>query len=240
MIGNRSKGIYRVFLFLTLFFLFLVLMIIAFFEFLNDFAAPGVFVSVFLFFVCLNCTFIFRKRSHTIEWLLRDENMLACWHFTSEQWEAYENSYGGFKPGGMKPAFFLLSVITVPIFLLLIFSVDEGKIAMIFVMLGLLFMYAVILFIIPWLANRLNKKKDARVVITPKMILLNKRFFNWDSTETALTDAIYINEPYEHMEIVYDYYDPEGPVSHSITVPVPSREEAERVIERLKQVNKGL
>ena len=239
MIRNSSKGIYRVFLFLTLFFLLLVLMIIAFFEFLEEFAGPGVFVGVLLFFVCLNCTFIFRKRSRTIEWMLRDENILACWHFTSEQWEAYENRHGGFKPGGMKPAFFLLSVITIPIFLLLIFSVDEGKTAMVFVMLGLLSMYAVILFLIPWLANRLNQKKDAHVVITPKMILLNKRFINWDSTGTAFTDAIYLNEPYEHLEIVYDYYDPEGPVSQRITVPVPNREEAERVIERLKQLNKG-
>jgi len=210
---------------------------IAFFELLDDFAAPGVFVSLFLIFVCLNGTFIFRRRSRIIEQILHDDNILACWHFTSDQWEAYENRHGGFKPWGMKPAFFLLSGITVPIFLLLVFSVEEGKLAMLFVMLGLLVMYAFILFFIPWLANRLNKKKDARVVITPTTILLDRRFINWGSTGTAFTNASYNNKPYEHLEIVYDYYDPQGPVSQRITVPVPNQEEAERVIERLKQVN---
>lgn len=237
MIRNRSKRIDRVFLFLTLFFLILVFMMIAFFELLDDFGPPAVFVGVLLFLVCLNCAFIFRKRSRTLERILRDENILACWCFTSEQWEAYENRHGGFKVGGMKPAFFLLSAITIPIFLILVMAVDEGKIAMLLVMFALLLMYACILFIIPYLVNRFQKKEDAHVVITPKAVLINKRFINWDSTGTAFTNASYNKKPYEHLEIVYEYYDPEGPVSQRINVPVPSRKEAENVIEKLKKVH---
>jgi len=241
MIKNRQKKIYQVFLALTVVFTVLVFLTIGFFDSFGDSAPPILFLSFFLGIVCLICTFIFLKRSKEIEHALKDQSYIVQWDYTAEKWKAFMEKEDDFRTGERQVAFFFLTIITVIIFMMfVIFGEEDAKLAMFLVMLGLIVLYAMAAFIVPWLIRKLRKPEDVTILILPKGVLLNKQFHSWDFPMSKLASATYEKKPFQHLEIVYDFVDRTGPRSYTINVPVPEavdEKKALSVIEDLKRSN---
>jgi hypothetical protein len=121
-----------------------------------------------------------------------------------------------------------------------IFVEEEAKLAMFLVMLGLILLYAMAAFIVPWLLRKLRKSEDVTVLILPKGVLLHKQFHSWDFPMSKLASATYEKKPFQHLEIVYDFVDRTGPRSYTINIPIPdgvNEQKAQSVIEDLKRSN---
>src|SRR6056297_539325 len=240
MIKNRQKQIYQVFLGLTLIFILMILLIITFFDSIGDWAPPALLLSFFLGIVCLICTFIFYKRSKEIEHALEDQSYIAEWHYSAKEWKEFMNSEDVFRTGERKVAFIFLTVITVIIFMMFVIFAEEAKLAMFLVMLGLILVYAMAAFIVPYLVRCFRKKEDVTVLILHKGVLLNKQFHSWDFPMSKLASVSYEKKPFEHLEVVYDFFDRTGPRSYTINIPIQGgkdSKEAQSVIEELKSSN---
>lgn len=240
MIKNRQKRIYQVFLALTVVFTVLIFLTIGFFDSFGNSAPPILFLSFFLGIVCLVCTVIFLKRSREIEHALTDQSYIAQWDYTGEKWKAFMEKEDGFRTGERKVVFVFLTVITVIIFMMFVIFAEEAKLAMFLVMLGLILLYAMAAFIVPWFLRKLRKNEDATVLILPKGVLLHKQFHSWDFPLSKLASASYKKKPFQHLEIVYDFVDRTGPRSYTINVPIPdgvNEQKVQSVIEDLKQSN---
>lgn len=241
MIKNRQKKIYQVFLALTAIFTVLIFVVIGFFDTFGDSAPPILFLSFFLGIVCLVCTVIFLKRSREIDHALKDQSYIVQWDYTAETWKAFMEKEDVFRTGERKVAFIFLTAITVIIFMMfVIFVEEEAKLAMFLVMLGLILVYAMAAFIVPWMIRKLRKSEEVTVLILPKGVLLHKQFHSWDFPLSKLASACYEKKPFQHLEIVYDFVDRTGPRSYTINIPVPdgiNEQKAQSVIEDLKQSN---
>jgi hypothetical protein len=241
MIKNRQKRIYRVSLALTVTFTVLIFLTIGFFDSFGDSAPPILFLSFFLGIVCLVCTVIFLKRSREIDHALTDQSYIVQWDYTGEKWNAFMEKEDDFRTGQRKITFIFLTVITVIIFMMfVIFVEEEAKLAMFLVMLGLILLYAMAAFIVPWLLRKLRKSEDVTVLILPKGVLLHKQFHSWDFPMSKLASATYEKKPFQHLEIVYDFVDRTGPRSYTINIPIPdgvNEQKAHSVIEDLKRSN---
>ena len=241
MIKNRQKRIYQVFLALTVIFTVLIFVVIGFFDSFGDSAPPILFLSFFLGIVCLVCTIIFLKRSREIDHALKDQSYIVQWDYTAGTWKAFMEKEDDFRTGERKVAFVFLTVITVIIFMMfVIFVEEEAKLAMFLVMLGLILLYAMAAFIVPWFIRKLRKPEDVSVLILPRGVLLNKQFHSWDFPLSKLASASYEKKPFQHLEIVYDFVDRTGPRSYTINVPIPdgvNEQKVQSVIEDLKRSN---
>src|SRR6056297_2535187 len=169
MIKNRQKRIYQVFLALTVIFAVLIFVVIGFFDAFGDSAPPILFLSFFLGIVCLVCTIIFLKRSREIDHALKDQSYIVQWDYPAEKWKAFLEKEDVFRTGERKVAFIFLTVITAIIFMMfVIFVEEEAKLAMFLVMLGLILIYAMAAFVVPWLLRKLRKTEDTTVLILQK------------------------------------------------------------------------
>lgn len=240
MIKNRQKKIYQVFLGLTLIFTLMILLIIGYFDSIGDWAPPALLMSFFLGIVCLICVFIFYKRSKEIEHALEDQSYIAEWHYSAKKWKEFMNVEDDFRTGERKVAFTFLTVITVIIFMMFVIFAEEAKLAMFLVMLGLILVYAMAAFIVPYLIRHFRKIEDVTVLILHKGVLLNKQFHSWDFPMSKLASASYEKKPFEHLEVVYDFFDRTGPRSYTINIPIPEGEDGKKVqniVDELKNFN---
>jgi len=77
-------------------------------------------------------------------------------------------------------------------------------------------------------------------LILHKGVLLNKQFHSWDFPMSKLASASHEKKPFEHLEIVYDFFDRTGPRSYTINIPIPEGEDwkkVQNVVDELKNFN---
>lgn len=234
MIKNRQKSIYKCFFIAAISLIILLFVFILVIED-SDFKYAGIFLTFFLSVVFCIITFIFYKRSRTIEKALENNDFIARWKFSQKQWEDFIIKEYNLRKEQKRAMFFFLTIITVIIFLVFIFLINEGKLVMFLVMLGLVSLYAFMAFAVPILIKRFHSKGDAEVMIMKNGILLNKQLHVWNIPTSKFKKAEYSENPFEMIKITYSYYDRTGPRQYTVVSPVPDEKEAKRVIEILNQ-----
>src|SRR6056297_1075937 len=235
---NRQKTLYRVFLVLTLVFSTTTVYFMYAFDALGDIAGAGFMVSLLLALTFFICIFIFRKRSRVVEYALNKGSFIARWQYSEQEWEDYLRQEYGYRKERNKGIFIFLSIITVVIFMFFVLFVEEAKLAMFLVMLGLVAMYGLVAFIIPFLIYHFHKQHTAEVMIMEKSILIDKQFHTWDFPLSKFSSADVDTVPYPHISVVYEFIDRTGPRSYTVNIPVPEGENAHGVVEQLKKANK--
>ena len=65
-----------------------------------------------------------------------------------------------------------------------------------------------------------------------KGVLLNKEFHTWDFPLSKFYSAEFQEEPYKHIEIIYEFIDRTGPRSYTVNVPIPenNKDDIEKII----------
>ncbi len=237
-IENSQKKVVKIWFFIGLIGIFGLIYGFSNFE-INSFDGGIIMISIFLIIMSIVCIFIFHKRAKALDKALIDRKFIAHFEYTAEEWSDFLEYEYRFRLDEKSAIFKLLSIITIPIFLLFILFIDEGKLAMFFVLIGLILMYAFMAFILPRIIFYFKKRTKADVIIMEKGVLLNKQFHSWDFVLSKFSSAKHIKKPYEHLQIKYEFWDRTGPRKYFVNIPIPikCKYDISDIILKLKEAN---
>ena len=195
------------------------------------------FVSFFLFISSLIIMWMFRGRSERLQTLISGENLLAEWTLSPEQKENYINYFYEQEKGKNMGILFSLSFIAMIVFGIFILVIDEGKLAMLGVLVGLIIFLSFFAFVMPLYYRNSKKKGDGRILIGAKYAYINGYFHNWDFILSGLSRIKIIHEPFYGINLVYYYTDRTLQHSEEIFIPANEDVDLEGLIASMKELN---
>lgn len=199
---------------------------------------PAIFFLSFFFFISsVIIGFMFRSREKKLQALITGENLVAEWTLTKEQKKSYINYL--FKHESSKNLIILFSIasIAVVVFGLFIIFIDEGKLAMFFVLIGLIVFLSLVAFGMPYYYKIKNTKGDGNILIGAKYAYINGYFHNWDFPLSGLKKIKIIKDPFYGINLVYYYTDRTLSHSEELFIPAPEDVDLKKLIVTLKELN---
>jgi len=195
------------------------------------------FVSLFLTVTFLVIAWIFSKRSGKLQSLISGEKLLASWKMSPGQKEEYVRHLYRRERG--KNLVILASIVTiaVPIFGVFILVIDEGKLAMFGVLVGLILFLSVVALGAPLYYRYSNARGDGEVMIGPKYAYVNGTFHNWDFPLSGLSKIRVIHKPYYGLQLVYWYTDRTLKHHEELLIPTDEERDLSGLIEKMKAEN---
>lgn len=194
-------------------------------------------ISFFLFLSSLMIAWMFRARSEKLQTLISGENLLAEWTLTPAQKENYINYF--FEREKSQNTGILLSItfVAIIVFGLFILFIDEGKLVMFGVLVGLILFLSLFAFGMPYYYRYSNRKKDGRILIGAKYAYINGYFHNWDFILSGLSKIKIIKKPFYGIYLVYYYTD--RTLKHSEEIYIPANEDVdlEGLVASMKELN---
>ncbi len=194
----------------------------------------GLFIMASITIVLTSLFFIrtTRKNVKVLDEAINQGKMIVHWKYTNEEWWNYlshEEDYRN-EMGSLMAIF--LSVITAIIFVPIILFAPEGNFFMFMVMLGLFGLYFFMGYVFPSILFYFKRKSVGEVILLEKGVLLNKEFHTWDFPLSKFSFAEFQEEPYNHIGVVYDFFDRTGPRSYTVNVPIPgnNKDDIEKII----------
>ena len=185
---------------------FLLIILIAYWELIEVHPAI-VFLSFFFGVCCVVIALMFRSRSKKLQSLISGDSLIASWVLNSTQKEMYVNYLFQKEKQRNKIILFTITVISIVIFGIFILVIDEGKIAMLGVMVGLIILMAIFAYGMPYYYKKSNKKGDGKILIGAKYAYINGYFHNWDFPLSGLSKIKEIHNPFYGLHINYYYTD---------------------------------
>ncbi len=195
-------------------------------------------ISIFFLMVSLIIGFMFRSREKKLQTLITGENLLAQWTLTPEQKKQYVNFLFKQEAGKNQIILFSIAFIAIIVWGIFIAVIDEGKVAMLLILIGLLAFLSIFAYGMPFYYRYKNSKGDGRVLIGAKYIYINGFFHNWDFPLSGLSKIKKITTPFYGLHIVYYYTDRTLKHSEALTIPVDTSTELDKLISDLKASNK--
>lgn len=195
------------------------------------------FVSFFLFISSLIIMWMFRGRSQKLQTLISGENLLAEWTLSPEQKSNYINYFYEQEKGKNMAILFSISFIALIVFGIFILFIDEGKLAMLGVLVGLILFLAFFAFVMPIYYKNSNQKGDGKVLIGAKYAYINGYFHNWDFILSGLSRIKIIKEPFYGINLVYYYTDRTLEHSEEIFIPANEDVDLESLVVSMKELN---
>ena len=194
-------------------------------------------ISFFLTMASLIVAWMFRGRAEKLQSLISGDNLLASWHLSPEEKKQYVNYL--FKQSIDKNIviLFSISVIIVIVFVTFIIFIDEGKLAMLGVMFGLILFLALFAFGMPLYYRYQNSKGDSEVLIGAKYAYINGFFHNWDYPLSGLSKIKIIKEPFYGIDLIYYYTDRTLQHQEEILIPVNKEVELHSIVNSMREAN---
>ncbi len=217
---------------------FLLILIIAFMDLDSIPIHPAIaFISFFLLLSSVTIAFMFKKREEKLQKLISGRMLLAEWTLTKEQKKQYANFL--FKNEIDKNQIILFSIgfIAIIVFGLFILFIDEGKLAMFFILLGLLAFLTLFAFGAPFYYKIKNSKGDGIILIGSKYAYINGYFHNWDFPLSGLKKIDIIEEPFYGILLNYYYTDRTLKHSEELIIPLNDEIDIRLLVQKLKELN---
>ena len=194
-------------------------------------------ISLFLMIASLIVAWMFRGRSQKLQTLISGENLLSSWTLTSVQKEKYIDHLFKEQIGKNIIVLSSIAVITVIVFGVFILFIDEGKLTMLGVMVGLIFFLALFAFGMPFYYRYSNRKGDGQVLLGSKYAYINGYFHNWDYPLSGLSKIKVIKEPFYGIDLTYFYTD--RTLQHQEEILIPANEELDLkpLVQAMKKQN---
>lgn len=196
------------------------------------------FLSIFFMLCAIVIALMFKSREKKLQTLISGENLLAQWTLSPEQKDKFID-YQFQQRAGMNIFILLvIGVIAAVIFGLFIIAIDDGKLFMFFIFLGLMAFLSIFAFGTPYYYKFTNNRGDGRILIGAKYVYINGYFHNWDFIMSGLKKIKAIKEPFYGIYLVYYYTD--RTYQHSEELYIPANEDVDLnfLITQLKQLNK--
>ncbi|CAA6814518.1 MAG: Unknown protein [uncultured Sulfurovum sp.] len=234
--NNQKMVVKRSYIFLAIFGLLTILPHVEWSP-LSGFWALS-FISFFIFISSLVIMWMFRSRSEKLQTLISGENLLAEWTLTEEQKERYINYFYEQEKGKNMGILFSISFVASIVFGLFILFIEEGKLAMMGVLLALILFLSFFALVMPLYYRYSNRKEDGRILIGGKYAYINGYFHNWDFMLSGLSRITIIKEPFYGINLVYYYTDKTFRHSEEIFIPANEDIDLEILISSMKELNK--
>lgn len=194
-------------------------------------------ISLFFLILSVIVAVMFRSREKKLHSLITGENLLAYWTLNEAQKEAYTNFLFEHEKGKNAAILGAISVISILIFGVFILVIDEGKLAMFLVLVGLLFFLTLFAFGMPRYYKYQNSKNDGRVLIGAKFAYINGYFHNWDFVLSGLSKIKIIDTPFYGINLVYYYTDRTFRHSEELFIPANENQNLPALVSQLMQHN---
>ncbi len=199
---------------------------------------PAIFFLSFFFFISsVIIGFMFRSREKKLQALITGKNLVAEWTLTKEQKKSYVNYLFKHESGKNLIILFSIGSIAVVVFGLFILFIDEGKLAMFFVLIGLIVFLSLVAFGMPYYYKIKNTKGDGNILIGAKYAYINGYFHNWDFPLSGLKKIKIIKDPFYGINLVYYYTDRTLSHSEELFIPAPKDVDLKKLIVTLKELN---
>lgn len=217
---------------------FLLIVILAFMDLDMLPIHPAIaFISFFIVLSSIVIGYMFKSRKEKKQTLISGENLLAEWTLTSEQKENYASYL--FEHEKNKNTFILYSIsaIAIVVFGIFILVIDEGKLFMFLVLIGLILFLASFAYGMPYYYKIRNTKGDGKILIGAKYAYINGYFHNWDFPLSGLKKIKIIENPFHGIYLVYYYTDRTLSHSEELFIPAPKNINLKELIATLKELN---
>lgn len=238
MIPNKQKKIFYFCIYLGIFFAFVVLLSILFFDSIGELASPIIFLSIWLSVSSFGVSLLFKKRAKNLDDAISNSEIIAEFDYTEKEWEKFKKSEKIIRNEERNAAFKILTIITIIIFISFILIIPEAKLIMAFVGIALIIFYAIMAFAVPFIISKCKRKENTKIVIMGNGVLINDQYHTWDFPLSKLRKVSVEKKPFEHLSIIYSFYDRLGPRNYNIILPIKNKTQAENIVNKLKKVNK--
>lgn len=233
---NNQSGIVTKAWYAAVFFALVILVAIMDFDGLPIHPAI-VMLSIFFFIMSIIIGFMFRSREEKLQSLISGENLLAAWTLSQEQKKNYVNYLFKNEAGKNMIILFSIGAISIVVFGLFILFIEEGKLAMFLVLVGLLVFLSLFAFGMPFYYKMKNSKGDGNILIGAKYAYINGYFHNWDYMLSGLSKVKVMKTPFYGINLVYYYTDRTLSHSEALFIPANENEDLEGLIATLKEKN---
>jgi hypothetical protein len=225
-IKNPQKTVLAVWFLVDIFFIVLGLTSLIHFD-INSF--DGMFILVSITVVLTSIFFIIStiKNIRVLNDAINSCKMIIHWKYTKEEWQNYLNYEEKDNLEKNKLIAGILFIITALVFIPFILVIREGKLFMFTVMFLLYAIYFFMGWVLPKIIFYLKGKNPGEVILLKKGILLDKQFFTWNFPFSRFSHAEFVDEPYKHLSVTYNFIDRTGPRSYTVNVPIPEANKAD-------------
>jgi hypothetical protein len=185
------------------------------------------FLAGFLAIVGIVAAIIYFQLAKRIDNLTREENILAHWTYSPEQWQEYTEHEFIEDSTEKRNLFFVISGISVIVGmgLWLAFRVDGLLIACIIA--GIILMVGITALITGWYNHYQNRKQVGEAFITRDGANLNRQIHIWKGIGTRLENIVY-EDPKQSMALIKIEYSARGKTQrncYTARIPVPPGQE---------------
>ena len=197
----------------------------------------AIMLSIFFMVCAIIIAFMFKRREEKLQTLITGENLLAQWTLSAEQKKKYIDYQFQQQAGINIGILIVVSVISIIVFGLFILFIDEGRLFMFFVLLGLIAFLSIFAFGMPYYYKRSNKKGDGKILIGAKYAYVNGYFHNWDYPMSGLNKIKVIKKPFYGIYLVYFYTDRTYEHSQELYIPANEDIDLKGLVQRLQDLN---
>ncbi len=218
---------------------FLLVIILAFMD-LDSLPIHPAFIMLSIFFLIMSVViaFMFRSREKKLQKLITGDNLIAQWVLTPEQKKKYANYLFKFESGKNQIILFSISFIAIIVFGIFILVIDEGKMAMFLVLLGLIAFLATFAFGMPFYYRSKNLRGDGKILLGAKYAYINGYYHNWDFPLSGLSKVKPIKDPFYGINLIYYYTDRTLKNSEELFIPANKDIDVKALAEQLRKANK--
>jgi hypothetical protein len=236
---NPQKKYYLGSIFFTIFFFFIAVYFYNNYQKYNSFAGAVIFISIFLsisFFVLI---FMFKKRYNIIENAINLNDFIVKWQYSKKDWNNFLAIEYNLRIKENIGKLILVTIMILLIFIPFIIFINEGRLAMFIVMIGLIMILSFFAFFVPFMNYVLKKKENRLIIITTKGVLIGNTLHNWNFMISKFKNAKFKINPFNHIEINYEFIDRLGPRDYTLFIPIPnSKYDFNKVIVELNKLKK--
>jgi len=195
------------------------------------------FISFFIVLASLVIGYMFKSREEKKLTLITGENLLAEWTLTSEQKENYATYLFEHEKNKNRFILYSISAIAIVVFGIFILVIDEGKLFMFLVLIGLILLLTSFAYGMPFYYKKSNLKGDGKILIGAKFAYINGYFHNWDFILSGLKKVKIVNEPFYGLNLIYYYTDRTLRHSEELFIPATTDIDLNKLIDSLKELN---
>ena len=180
---------------------------------------------------------IYNGLANTLDGILKEENLLARWTYSPEEWQTYTEKEHAEDNAARKGLFLLIAVISVIVGVMLWIVKRDNPLVILFTILGIIAVVGLTAYLTASSNYRRNRKYLGEAYITRDGVYLNRQLHIWKGIGTHLNEVVYEDANRSQPIIRFEYCAPgiQGrayvPYFYTARVPVPRGEE-----EKAKQI----
>ncbi len=184
------------------------------------------FVSAFMFVVSAIVVVVYSGRAKHFDLLLKPENQLAHWYYSSEEWFRFTQLDFAEEAAAKRKLFYYVAAITIVTGIFMFLAI--GSFLFIPITAGIILLVAFPAILVPLLRYRKLKKSGASVIISANGIIIGNVFHLWSQMNARLEDVEIDNNSLPALiKFNYSYPSRNGRQEETARVPVPAGMETE-------------